>query len=498
MGSLNVILLMAAVLAALVFGGLALFMRRRLRDEEKRNDQYRLDREAENAFLHRIGTCINTSLDLEMALQIITDHIMKATEAAAGAVFLIDSRGQGLQARAVSGLFPPMFPMERAVPPDNRYLAHLLKNRTIGIGEGIIGFVAGTGESALIGDAQSDPRVPKTDVEALQIHSMMVTPLRLQQKILGVLAIINKRKGSTHQVFVERDLELMELLTDQAALTVYVVKLYEQLTERQLIEKELEVAQEFQRMLLPGEYPKAPGFDIAAFSRPALEIGGDYYDFIEIDPDHIGIAIVDVAGKGIPGALVMATLRSMLRAEAEGNLSPKQVLKRVNRRVLKDTKQNIFITIIYGIIDLRTHRMKFVRAGHEPLIIWNQREQKNQLFAPEGMALGMVEDKLFDVLEECEIDLEPGDMIVFYTDGVVEATSASGQEYGEDRFVRKLETDRAPNSKEQIDSILASINSFTGGIAQQDDITLVVVKVKAEEPAETGGLDRNKTSEKVI
>ena len=233
-------------------------------------------------------------------------------------------------------------------------------------------------------------------------------------------------------------LNLLQLLADQAALTVDVVKLYEKQAEQQRIEQELRVANEFQQMMLPREFPEVEGLEIAAFSHPALGIGGDYYDFIKVDEEHLGIAIVDVSGKGIPGALVMATVRSTLRAHAAGHVSPKEVLQEVNRRLLGDTKDSVFITMIYGIINIRTRSLRFVRAGHEPLVIWNSSSQESRLYQPEGIALGLVPDALFSIIEEREVFLEANDLVFFYTDGVIEACNQEKTEYGCERMIRQL------------------------------------------------------------
>ncbi len=356
-----------------------------------------------------------------------------------------------------------------------KYLAEIVKKERVKIGEGIIGFVAQTGEALLISDALEDPRVPKTSTDFLLIRSMIVAPLLLRQSILGVFAVVNKRNEET---FNDQDLRLLQQLAAQAALTVNVVRLYEHEREQRRIEQELHVAKEFQKMLLPDHLPEPRGFDLAAFSKPALEVGGDYFDFIWVEkPMYLGIAIVDVSGKGIPGALVMAILRSTLRAAAPGCASPKQVLERVNRSILADTKKSVFITMTYVILDVISRKIRFARAGHEPLLVWNEEEEKKpRIYQPNGIALGLVDDKVFEVLEECEVQLREGDTMMLYTDGVVEAMNDKGEEYGPDRFLGHLRANRKLGAEKQIHETLGDIHRFTGGIPQQDDITIVAIK----------------------
>ena len=449
--------------------------------KELRNTQeeYREQREAVVDMLNRIGLRIGSSLDLDEALGIIAEYMVETTHAESGAIFLLDVSGRHLRAKAVEGLFPPMHETTDYVLTKRKYLAENLKRDRIEIGEGIIGFVAQTGEALLIADALADPRVPKTSTDFLLIRSMIVAPLLLKQSILGVFAVVNRRN---EEVFTDQDLRLLQQLAAQAALTVNVVRLYEHDREQRRIEQELHVAKEFQKMLLPAHLPQPGGFDVAAFSKPALEVGGDYFDFIWVEkPMYLGVAIVDVSGKGIPGALVMAILRSTLRAAAPGCASPKEVLERVNRSILADTQQSVFITMTYVILDVNSRKIRFARAGHEPLILWNEADEKPRTYQPKGIALGLVDDRVFKVLEESEVQMREGDTLLLYTDGVVEATNAKGEEYGPDRLMAHLRHKRKLSAERQIHETLDDIQRFTGGIPQQDDITIVAIKTNHKE-----------------
>jgi sigma-B regulation protein RsbU (phosphoserine phosphatase) len=302
----------------------------------------------------------------------------------------------------------------------------------------------------------------------------------MHQKTLGVAVLINRRDRAS---FTQQDQRLLKQLGAQAALTVDLVRAHQHEREQRRLEQELEVAHNFQEMLLPRELPSQPGLDIAAYSTPALELGGDYYDFIWVEkPLFLGVAIVDVSGKGVPGALVMTILRSALRACAPGNASPKKVLEEVNRMIIEDTKQNVFITMTYAIIDIRSKKMRFVRAGHEPLVLIDENSDAlPKIFQPKGIALGLVAPEMFNVLEEQEIDLREGQTVLLYTDGVVEAVNENDQEYGPERFRKNLQKHKTESAQHQINNLLEDIRSFTGGIAQHDDITVAAFKVVAEE-----------------
>ena len=229
-----------------------------------------------------------------------------------------------------------------------------------------------------------------------------------------------------------------------------------------------------------------PGFEIAAFSAPALEVGGDYYDFFWVDDDkrYLGVVIADVSGKGIPGALIMSMARSTMRAEARGNLSPRDVLLKANERAYADTKDNVFITMTYGILDTHERRFRFARAGHEPLVTFERDSENARLTSPEGIAMGMVGSDMFALVEEAVVPLGRGDIAVLYTDGVVEAMDIESHEYGQKRFFDFLAANRAQPPQEIIEKTLADIQDFTRGHPQHDDITLVAIRV-LDEPGES-------------
>lgn len=431
------------------------------------------------SFLEKMGSTAVSLTNIEETLSIILDFFTFTTNAEAGAIFLLEKDGITLSAKVVQGLFPPLHNTQSYVLTKRKYLIDKIKKDRIKVGEGIIGYVAKTGEALLITDAQNDSRVPKFNIDFLTMDSLILSPLKIRNRILGVFAVVNKQDK---QKFNEDDMELLKSLANQAAVTVNIAQLYEDLSNKQRLEQELKIAYEFQKMLLPKECPKTPFLEIGVYSNPALEVGGDYYDFFWVDGDKLGVVIADVSGKGIPGALIMSMVRSTLRAESIGRDSPKEVLCRVNERVLEDTKENVFITMTYGIIDFKKMNMKFVRAGHEPTILLDEQEQDFRLYTPEGIALGLVPNSVFDIAEEVELDLNPGITTILYTDGVIEAMNDQNEEYGKDRFLDVIRGNIHQLPDEIINEVVNDIHNFTKGIEQHDDITLVAIKVMERAP----------------
>lgn len=473
----------APIVYLIIIAGLVLWLVRAVGREKEllhKLEKRKREREAVYRFLDVFGNRLTTgTFSVEPALEILASFVAEQTDAEAVAAFLVNPEERTLSARVIHGVFPPLMHSTGYVLTKQKYLTDRVKREKIPLGEGIVGYVAESAEPVLIKDAALDPRVPKIESPVVAIRTMMVAPLVAHGKTLGVLAVVNKRGVGAFQ---PEELELLVTLADQAASSVELVRLYDEMAEKQRLEQELKVAHDIQQMLLPDSSPQPDGFSIAAFSGPALEVGGDYYDFIWVDDAkrYLGIAIADVSGKGIPGALIMAVVRCTMRANAPGNLSPRDVLIRVNERVYADTRENVFVTITYGILDTIEHKFRFARAGHEPLVTIGQKGDI-VLTSPLGMAMGLVGSDMFEVLEEETIDLSDGDTAVFYTDGVVEAMDPTDNEYGQNRFFDLIAANRNLTPTEIIKKTLEDVKTFTKGHPQHDDITLVAIRVGMEE-----------------
>jgi sigma-B regulation protein RsbU (phosphoserine phosphatase) len=440
-------------------------------------------------FLNRLGELVTTRLDQQGTLQLVVQFLQDATKADAAAIFLRQpDEPDVLRAAVVQGLFPPLHKTTTdRLLAKRKFVAEKVRKDSIRVGEGIVGRVADTGKGMLITDAARDERVPREASEVIPIRDLLLAPILVRDEVLGVIALVNKREDGP---FGDNDMSLVTAIADQAAVTIDLVRLYAELSQKQRMEQELRVAKEFQEMLLPRKQPKLDSVDIAGFNRPALEVGGDYFDYIDVDEDHVGIAIADVSGKGTPGAMVMASVRATLRAEARGELSPKQVLTRVNAQAVRDTKTGVFITMTYGVLNIRTGAFRFARAGHDPLICCRGENEPLSLHEPNGIALGLVEGDIFGIIEEEEISLRTEKTIILYTDGVVEAMDEQKKEYGQPRLHEVVKTFASEPPPRIVEEIVRDIESFTEGRDQHDDITIVVLQWKNQSEQTTDGLDR--------
>jgi len=250
------------------------------------------------------------------------------------------------------------------------------------------------------------------------------------------------------------------------------------ISERERMQKELEIARNVQVGLLPKTSPKVTGFDISGTCLPAKEVGGDYFDFVKLGPSKLGIAVGDVSGKGVPAAIYMTLTKGILQSHAEENISPKLVLNKVNKLLYRTIEKNSFVSMFYAILDTDTRKLTYARAGHNPGIVVSQSDGDSTLLTSEGIALGLEEGTVFDkTLQENTIDVKSGDTLVFYTDGIVEAMNEQLDEFGEDQFLDIISENRNLTSSQMIDLIVKKVKEFASNYPQNDDITIVVIKV---------------------
>jgi sigma-B regulation protein RsbU (phosphoserine phosphatase) len=254
----------------------------------------------------------------------------------------------------------------------------------------------------------------------------------------------------------------------------YISTLKRTTAEKERMLKELEIAKGIQQSFLPESAPELPGFDLEGFSLPALEVGGDFYDFIPLDSDHYGLVIADVSGKGVPAALFMALSRTLIRASASSIDDPVSSIREANGHIFQDSKTSMFVTLFYAVLDCRARTLKFINAGHNPPIFVGAAPAGVTLLNAKGIALGVLDEI---ALESVDIQLRTGDVVVLYTDGVTEATNAQDEEYGVERLTRCVEREKARTSKDIIAAIVQEVTAFAGTRPQHDDITIMVLKV---------------------
>ena len=328
--------------------------------------------------------------------------------------------------------------------------------------------------------------VEKLDLDSPALKEMkeagvnLVVPLVSQGELIGLL---NLGPRLSQQEYSADDRKLLSDLATQTAPAVRVAQLVRQqqqeAQERERIEQELRVARLIQQTLLPKALPELPGYDVAAYYQPAREVGGDFYDFLELEDGRLGLVVGDVTDKGVPAAIVMATTRTMLRAAAQRLFSPGEVLQRVNEVLVQDIPPNMFVTCLYAILDQESGRLVYANAGHDlPYRRRAGRSEGAEELRARGMPLGLLPGMGY---EEKEIVLEEGESVLFYSDGLVEAHDPNREMFGFPRLQGLVGAHRSGGSA-LIGFLLSELARFTGEEwEQEDDITLVTLQ-RSEEP----------------
>jgi serine phosphatase RsbU (regulator of sigma subunit) len=333
---------------------------------------------------------------------------------------------------------------------------------------------------AYFASASGVVEIDKLDLDSPALRAMkeaeikVVVPLVSQGELIGLL---NLGPRLSQQEYSADDRKLLNDLATQTAPAVQVAQLVrqqqQQAQERERIEQELRVARLIQQTLLPKRVPDLPGYQLAAYYQPAREVGGDFYDFLELDDGHLGLVVGDVTDKGVPAALVMATTRTMLRASAQRLDSPAEVLRQVNDVIVPDIPPNMFITCLYAILDTRSGKLRYANAGHDlPYLRHKGRPGDASELRARGMPLGLMPGMFY---EEKETVLEAGDSILFYSDGLVEAHDPHYEMFGFPRLQGLVGAH--PGGATMVDFLLKELARFVGDSwEQEDDITLVTLE----------------------
>jgi Serine phosphatase RsbU, regulator of sigma subunit len=400
-----------------------------------------------------ITKTISRSLDLDEVLNLVMETLGSLIPYDAAGIYLIETGSDEnpyiFKSKAIRGY----------------EISFALVEPQLKMGEGFIGRAAQSGKPIISPDVRADSRYFSARERT---KSEMVAPIISNDKVIGVFDL----ESDSLNAYSEDDLSLLQLLTSQVAIIIDKVHLHEQVVEKKRIEAQLEIARKVQLELLPDNDPDFENFDISAYIFPTEEVSGDYYDWVRIFDDQIGIVVADAVGKGMPAALLMAFLRASLRAGVQVGYAPHIALSKVSDLLWDSVEDHQFITAIYGILDGTNRTFVFSNAGHNPpLLIKPNGEYR---FVEYGdMPLGMFREMRY---HQHFIRFEQGQVMVIYTDGITEAADDKGEEYGQERFAKRILEGIDLPAKKLIDHVRKGVADFTGRKFLDDDGTLFIVK----------------------
>jgi sigma-B regulation protein RsbU (phosphoserine phosphatase) len=336
------------------------------------------------------------------------------------------------------------------------------------LGASLTGWILKNQQPLVVNDMSIDPRFSGVELETRAVKSVLSVPLLVKDRVIGTISVFNKMDRN----FIPEDQRLLSIIATQSAQILENARLYEEEKKLRDIEDDLQIARRIQSSLLPKGNPCVAGVDIAGVSLPAREVGGDYYDFIEIDGEHLGLAVGDVSGKGIPAALLMANLQASLRGQVSANRSVKETIRLVNCMLGRSIEQGQFVTLFYGVLDTSTKTFLYTNAGQNPPVVLGKDGSLRRL-EKGGLVLGVLGDASY---EEEEVQLQGGDLMFLYTDGITEATNDRDEMYGERKVLDLLSSSIDLSAPGLSEKIVESVLTFQGNSEQSDDITLIVVK----------------------
>ncbi len=304
-----------------------------------------------------------------------------------------------------------------------------------------------------------------------QLQATLIVPLIYEDRLTGLISLGDKKSGKFYR---QEDINLLNTLANQGAVAIENARMIEEVIEKERMEEELSIARDLQTSMLPAKCPTIKGFEIAAYSLSAREVGGDFYDFIEMGEDKVGMVIGDVTGKSVSGALVMSASRSVFRMLSEEDLGVGEIMVRANRRIKKDIKSGMFVALLYAVLDPKDRTLSLCSAGQTQPIHWSSETKESRLVETRGdtFPLGILEDVGY---EETCLDLAPGDKIVLYTDGIVEAMNHKEEIFGFERLLEIVQEASSMDADSLLKEILDSVNAFAGGAAQHDDLTVIII-----------------------
>jgi len=415
--------------------------------------------------LQDLGKVISSIFNLEELLRAIIQNATIVMKSKRCSIILVNDKTGDLYIKVAKG-------MDEA----NDFTENI-KLKTGGL---ITDFCIKQKQALLVTDIETDDRFPETKEAKYKTKSFIAVPLVINDRVIGMISITEKYN---YEIYNASDLQLLQIFANQAVIAIENARLYERLVVREKLERELEIAHNIQMSMMPQKYPDIKGISIAGVAIPAKEVGGDYYDFLPISESKVGITIGDVSGKGVPAALMMVMIHSILRAKVMSDHNPKDIVFELNQFMLNELEPRMFITLFYMILDVDNKKLKYTNAGHNYPMVFHSDNTEVDSLKDGGLLLGVFETPMY---EEGEYQLVSGDVVVMYTDGIVEAMNDKDEMYGYEQFCEFIHGVKHKKADEIKEDILQEMRRFMGETPQYDDLTLIVVKAEKDGEAAAG------------
>ncbi|MBL8148411.1 MAG: SpoIIE family protein phosphatase [Blastocatellia bacterium] len=419
------------------------------------------------AVVSKVGVTLLSDSSLDDTLRLVMDLVFDAIPVERGFLFLANNWTYKKDSRQKQhGQLKP----SELVCKVARNLTKELTGEEIKISRSISEKVITEGTSILTSDAMHDPRFQdRHSIMISNVRSIMAVPLAVEDEVLGMIYVDNPYATNR---FTEDDLLVLTAIASVAAIKIENARLLEERIEKRRMEEELKVASEIQLRLHPVSPPTINGYDMIGISFPCREIGGDYYDFIQRRNGNLLLALGDVAGKGMGAALLMSSLHAALRAQAQTGLGAAEIVTEVNNYIFASSPENKFLTLFCAELDIKTGKLSYSNAGHNPPILVCADNSVLRLETG-GLPVGIVDEITYD---SGSVHLQPGDVLLIYSDGISDSVNEADQDFGDNRLVEVVKKYHNRTASQIRDKIDEALTQFVGQTPPVDDMTIMIVK----------------------
>jgi serine phosphatase RsbU (regulator of sigma subunit)/HAMP domain-containing protein len=420
-----------------------------------------------------IGNSISVDLNQQGFIDNMVELAIDSSRADAGIMFTVEEETEKLVVSNISGYFPPPFQVSRKVSNRKDSLIAYFKSVTFDLGQGLIGECASSATPVFVRDSFEDDRLPFNSFheDELYISSMILIPLIVGNRLLGILGVCRTKEGSH---FSDLDFSFLRSYGEYSAMALDNLNKYRELLSRHELLKELNVASDIQKNLLPERLPSVKNASLHAYSEAAKGISGDYYDAFQLDDNKLLITVCDVAGKGVPASLVMTMIRTILRLITSTTHNARSVVTMLNNLLTSRLGIDHFATIGLFIYDTEKQVVSYTNGAHHPLYVYKADKDKFIKFDTDGLPLGLEADTNYG---HKRFQVGTGDYLVLFTDGLNEARNSEGEEFTSNRLLSIIKRNASMEPEALTSEILNSLNAFTEGMDQHDDQTLMLMKV---------------------
>ncbi|HRH98107.1 MAG TPA: SpoIIE family protein phosphatase [Prosthecobacter sp.] len=432
-------------------------------------------------YLHDLGEAIWRDDQQASMYRLIVEGAIRVTQSTGGALYLYDEATQQLVPRHYSDFCAPLISVpdrvQQQMKDNSATLLSTLRMHAESVQMGLLGGIFMQQKTELLPDLGADSRLGDQLVPAQHNVTAMIGPLSFGVRRLGVLAVTSPKSGRSYNA---NDFEVFNSLIEQSAFALANAMSHQEAAKNRMDQQELQNASQIQKVLLPERDPEVPGFIVAGKNIPARTLSGDYFDYFDLPDGRFGAVIADVSGKGLGAAMITVMCRTLMRAKTSSSASPSVVLAAVNRNIAPDIREDMFITMSYVVVDEGGSRLTLSRAGHNAALLWRKATGKVEAIHPPGLGVGIDKGAVFErVTKDESFEMEPGDCLLLYTDGVNEAMDPKGVEFGEERVQEKLAKYARHGPKAVIGGIIADLEHFLKGRRSHDDITLIAMQKTA-------------------